>query len=209
MMSTAIALTAMAVFGRRFPPPLLAVVVAGALGLSACGSSGPSKASSSSSDTAAHQASTTTTTTTAAAPTSVEVTQVADAVNLRPADLPGYQSSAPDNNGGDDATDEQLDACAGGAPESAQIADVSSDDFTQGSSLPELDISSEVTAERTAADAQTDLAAIKTARARQCIETLFQQDVAQGAGSGVSIGNVTVTPIATSAPGTDGCFGFD
>lgn len=184
--------------------PLVAFLLAAVVtGLSACSTSRPSAATATTGG-AAHGRTTTTT----APLTKAQATQVADAINLRPADLPGYQTSPPDNgDGGNDAATDQLDSCANGAPQSATVADVSSDGFSQGTSLPEVQIESEVEAEQSAADAQTDLATIKTSTARQCIVTFFQEELGTAVGNGATISDVAMTPTASSAPGADGSFG--
>jgi hypothetical protein len=171
--------------------------------LAACGSSG-GNAATTNAGSPSHGASTTTST---APVTAAQATQVANAINLKPADLPGYTTSPPDNSSGNDAASQQLQTCAGAAPQSAQVIDVSSDGFAQGSDVPQVNISSEVSVERTVADVHTDLTAIQSAKARQCIIRYFDQQLTQSAGSGVTISDATIAPIPVTAPGTDGSFG--
>jgi hypothetical protein len=180
---------------RRTP----ALIVLLALAVAGCGGSSSGSASSGASPTAAEQP-----------VTKAQATAAATAINLTAAQVGAGYKSAPASK---DATTEKENAdfaaCVGATVPSAAVADVNSPDFTQGTGLQTRQVSSDVTVLHTSAEARRDLAAFKSPKTTTCLKTFITKALAAQAGGAVTFGAPVVTSVPTSAPGTDGTFGYD
>ena len=177
---------------------LLTTLVA-AVGLAACGSgTSPTTSSSSSSSE-----STTTTTI-----TSTEAAAVAAAVNLKAADVPGYNGFPHTNTPQRQQTRDQVAQCAGATRPSSAVADMYSPDFV-GGSVPQIRVvGSDVRAIPTAGMVRTDLVANKGPKAQQCFSQFASSLVSQSVGPSVHIISLATQDLSASAPGTEGAFGY-
>lgn len=183
---------------------LAAVALLGAAVLTACGGSSQPGAKSSSSPSPSGSAAT------SEAPlTQTQAKSLADAINLKSSDMPGYTAtpSSPDTPQ-DKQQAEQFAACAGGTSPSKDIVDVSSPDFDRGAGTQQQEVSSDVTVLPTVADVQRDLKALTGSKARGCISTFLDKQLSESAGQQVTFGKSTVTTLPTSASGADGSFGY-
>lgn len=141
--------------------------------------------------------------------TKVEATAAANAINLTPADLgSGFTATPSKKDPANDADAAALATCVGGTPPSAALVDVSSPDFSKGSSLQTHEINSNVTVLPTRQQATADLAAYQGPKAMTCLKTFIAKALAGAAGPDVTFGPPVVTALDTPAPGADGSFGY-
>ena len=140
------------------------------------------------------------------APSKAAATKAANQINLKPADLP--QSTATPNPNTPGALDSQLASCAGTSPPGSAIVNLNSPTLDVGSGLQQQSFSSNVKVMPSKAVVSKDLAAIQSGKAQACIKSLLPKAIAQSAGSRVKFSDVTITPLAPSASGADGSFGY-
>jgi hypothetical protein len=137
--------------------------------------------------------------------TTARAVGIANAINLRPADVPGFYPQ-PGTGGLQPPTQAgaALSRCAGGA--GPAFADVSSPKFTRGRGFGLQQIGSSADLYSTTAATHTDLAAILRPRGPTCIERFLLAAV--GSGTSNSSVQTQITRIASPAAGTDGSFGY-
>ena len=131
----------------------------------------------------------------APAPTVAQATTTASTINLTTADLPAGWSGSPSDEGAPTTADSQLALCAGAPdPRMDEIADVYSYDFVNGPN----DVTSDVTAIKTVAQAQQDLVAAGSDKevscGRQYAQSVFLAGIPpQTKASIVNIGRIPTT----------------
>ena len=106
-----------------------------------------------------------------------QAVSLAKASNLTPDDMPGFDASPPSHNSGSAQENRQLARCVG-TTVTRPLADEDSDDFQQTTSDMFLQVSSNVTVEKSAKSLRNDLKLLKTKRAQGCIVKLFKKDAA-------------------------------
>jgi hypothetical protein len=181
---------------RRRTPVLTLLLL---LALPGCGGSSASSAHPSASPTPAETP-----------VTKAQATAAASAINLTAAQVgAGYTSSPPSKDATSAADDAAFAACVGSTPPAAAVADVTSPDFSQGTGLQTHQVSSDVTVLHSSAEARRDLAAFTSPKVATCLKTFVTKALAAQAGGAVTFGPPAVTSVPTSAPGTDGTFGYD
>jgi hypothetical protein len=137
---------------------------------------------------------------------------IAQAINLRPSDLPGFVVSAPDHSSAGNQFNARMKACVGSGFISqfsrGNLADVNSPTFTSGSGLQAEQVSSGVTIVRSSAVVRGDLAAIDSGRIQGCLaSSLDGMTVPTNSGATVTVNNVQVAALPT-AQGANGSFGL-
>jgi hypothetical protein len=130
---------------------------------------------------------------------------VASAVNLRAADLPGYSATPTTSSSQINQLSARFAACAGESPAGAALADVSSDQFALGSGLRTVQFSSEVRVLPSQSSVARDLAAIRSDKARACIQRVFPAAVNQAGGAQL---RAQIASVRAPAPGADGSYGY-
>jgi hypothetical protein len=187
----------------RRPPILLALAVVGAL-LGSCGKSGHVASSATAGSTAGAKAGG------GSSITKQRALAFASAVNLTRADVPGFTASAKQS--GESASEKQLERemirCAGIAGTEKGLAESSSPSFALKRGIVDLGVSSEVGVERTAAQAQRGLTAIRSAHVRGCFSRYLAQVFKGKKFGGATVGAVTIQSGDPPAPGTSGGFGW-
>src|SRR5207302_11503587 len=141
--------------------PILAALAVGAL-LAGCGGSSHPK---------------TTSTSGAGAVTKGQALALAQAINLKPADVAGFKAipSSGHETPQEKALTRDLETCAGGAGEAHKLAEAKSDEFKrEAKGLPQ-EVSSSVSIEQTPAYAERDLKAIRSRRGQACIVKLVKE----------------------------------
>lgn len=137
---------------------------------------------------------------------------IAQSINLRASDLPGFVLSAPNHNSAGNQANARMKACVGSGfiaqYGNGHIADVSSPNFTSGSGLQAEQVSSDVTIVRSSAIVRRDLAAIQSGRIQGCLASALDgMTVPTSSGTTVIVNNVRVAPLPP-APGANGSFGW-
>ena len=116
---------------------------------------------------------------------------LADAVLLVPADLPGWQALPP--SPADSSLWEQLAVCAGGRAAHAALGlTVSSPEFVQGAT----DVTSHVTVLRSPADAAAAAPGIRLAKVQACATAVLSPSVEAGLPTGSVVSDVAATSLA-------------
>ena len=129
---------------------------------------------------------------------------VADAINLRSSDLPGFKSS-PSGSSSNDPFDARLTRCDSGLL-TTHPGEVNADspEFTQGGSAAFESVSSSVSIETSATIAAHDLALAQTSRVLGCFTTAIDGlRVQVGNGQTTTIVDVHVSRTPFSLRGTD------
>lgn len=139
-------------------------------------------------------------------PSAAKATAAANAINLTAADLPGYTSTP--NPTRSNALDQQLSACAGTSAPSTDIVNINSPSFARGSGLQQQTVASNVSVKPTDAIVRSDLAALRSSKAQDCLRKLIPGALSSSANAGVHFGAVQVTPVPVSVGGADGGFGY-
>jgi hypothetical protein len=198
----------------RRPLLTLALILAGAL-LTACG-----KGSATSSDrvaTVTVQSSSTSSTAkppaTSPAPSDSSkrlARAFAQAVNLTPADVPGFAATDKKSSSSDKEKrlEHQMLSCAGIAGSAKAVLEESSKDFRLKRQILDLSVSSEVAVQSSAAQAQKGLQAIRSAHVRGCFTSFLQQIFKGEQTKGATAGPVTIQSGTPPAPGMNGSFGW-
>jgi hypothetical protein len=132
---------------------------------------------------------------------------VADAINVKSPDMPGFTATPHQETPTDRQNSERLARCAGATPPSQALADIYSPDFSNGTATAGQLVSSDVTVMPSRREVVRDIAAISSGRAERCFRRLAGPLLARELGS-VKISGIRIERIPTSAPGTDGTFGF-
>jgi hypothetical protein len=134
----------------------------------------------------------------------------AQAVNLTPADVPGF--AATEKHSKDSSSEKRLEhqmlSCAGIGGTSKTVLEEGSKDFKLKRQILDLSVSSEVSVQPSAADAQKGLAAIRSAHVRGCFSKYLQQIFQGEQTKSATPGPVTIQAGTPPAPGVDGSFGW-
>jgi hypothetical protein len=134
----------------------------------------------------------------------------ARAVNLTPADVPGF--AVTDKHGKGSASEKRLEhqmlTCAGIGGSTGTVLEEGSKDFKLKRRILDFGVSSEVAVQSTADDAQKGLAAIRSAHVRGCFSRYLQQVFEGERTRQATPGRVTIQAGTPPAPGMDGSFGW-
>jgi hypothetical protein len=191
---------------RRLIP--LVLVLAGGL-LTSCGKGGETTSGTQASAAA------TSTAPTGAAPTGAAVTRqqalaFAHAVNLTPADVPGFTATTKHdaNSSGEKRLEREMLQCAGIARTEKSIAEQGSKNFQLKHDILDFGVSSEVGVQASAAQASQGLAAIRSAHVRDCFSRYISRLFKGQKFGGATVGPVSIQSGTPPAPGTSGGFGW-
>jgi hypothetical protein len=189
---------------------MLALVLAGALiagcGKGSVGSSGsvatvtvPGGSSSSKAPPPAGQA-----------PSKSHALAFAHAVNLTPADVPGFAATEKQDSSSssEKRLERQMLSCSGIGGSSKAVAEEGSKDFKLKRQIIDFSVSSEVAVQSSASQAQKGLAAIRSAHVRGCFTRYLQQIFKTEKTTGATPGSVTIQSGTPPAPGMNGSFGW-
>jgi hypothetical protein len=134
----------------------------------------------------------------------------ARAVNLRPADVPGFTPAARHQH--DSARERRLEHqmlhCAGIAGASRGLVEQGSENFELKHAILDFSVSSEVTVEQSAAQASRGLSAIRSSHVRECFSRYIEQSFAGQHLQGATLGPVSIQSGDPPAPGSSGSFGW-
>lgn len=134
----------------------------------------------------------------------------AEAVNLRPTDLPGF-SAVPKHGESESPTERQLGndmlRCAGGLGGSRGLGELGSGAYQRQIGLFNGSVSSAVSFSRSAAAASHELSTMRSARARGCLGHYIDRIFSRGRYAG-RFKRVSLTQGSPPAPGTSGGFGW-
>ena len=139
-----------------------------------------------------------------------EAKALAKAVNLRPADLPGFKASS---EGEHEAAAEKREnhhflKCVGAAASHSPLLEAGSMNFEHQSSFSDESARSDVEVAATPAIAAEELAATRSSRARSCLSIFLSRLFRSKGEHEFTLGSLSVTGITPSAPGTSGSFGW-
>ncbi len=138
----------------------------------------------------------------------------AQAVNLTETDVPGFTPTQPHahSSASEKALERKMLACAGlaaaGLGSSQALVEEGSKAFELKRGIVDLSVSSEVTVEHSAAQAQHVRAATQSAHVRGCFTRYLQQLFDGQHVPGASAGPVSIQSGTPPAPGTGGGFGW-
>jgi hypothetical protein len=158
-----------------------------------------------------HAATTSSALGTGGAPTRQRALAFASAVNLTPADVPGFTASEhhhKSSSARERRLEKQMLRCAGAAGPAHGIAEQSSKSFQLKHEILDLSVSSEVSVQPSAAEASKALAAIRSPHVRACFSRYLGQIFGGQRLKGTTIGRVTIQSGIPPAPGTSGSFGW-
>ncbi len=129
----------------------------------------------------------------------------AHAVNLRPADVPGFKVSPPKtrSNPRENRLERQMLECVGAAGPNKELAEVDSHEF-QRTGAGDFSVSSSVSVARTPAIAARALSVIRSERTRECLSRYVSKLFEHMHVHGAKIGELSVSSEAAAAPGTAG-----
>jgi hypothetical protein len=144
------------------------------------------------------------------APTHAQAAAFASAVNLKPADVPGF---APSSNRQAESSHErslqrQLQTCAGPLPSGGAVLDAQSPSFKLKADVLELSVSSEVAVARTGALAANALSALNAPRVRRCFSQYLNLLLAGERYRGAVPKPVSILTGTPPAPGASASFGW-
>jgi hypothetical protein len=129
---------------------------------------------------------------------------VANAINLRHADLPSLTQQSNPITKQETASNAQLTKCTGGEPNSDALALAQSPDFVTGGTASAT-LSSEVEIAPTVASAKKDLASIVGSRGLPCLQNQLTAELRAGASKGETL-SVHGAIIPSGLSGSDGSF---
>ncbi len=136
----------------------------------------------------------------------------ARAVNLTAADVPGFKASSQHEHEHETPAEKRLEGelerCAGAPSSKDQLAEVSSEGFGHEDRGAVQSVQSSVSVERTPALAAKGLAAVRSARGRECLSRYVDLLFKIEKGSGVRVSPVSISSGSPSAPGTTGSFAW-
>jgi hypothetical protein len=135
---------------------------------------------------------------------------LAVAAQLRTEDMPGFKEdkSAAGNAKAPDASDKAAQTCISGSPDGHYLADVTSSDFTKGTSpVSQLNVSSETQVVATAAQGKTEFATLQKPQTLACLNTALGGAITTEAGGAKFSGTLKRISAATP-PGADGVAAF-
>jgi hypothetical protein len=144
------------------------------------------------------------------APSRSQALAFARAVNLTPADVPGFAATEKrdSSSSSEKRLERQMLSCAGIGGSSKAVAEEGSKDFKLKRQIIDFSVSSEVAVQSTAAQAQKGLAAIRSAHVRGCFTRYLQQIFKSQRTTGATPGSVTIQSGTPPAPGMSGSFGW-
>lgn len=195
-----------------------AITLVGALTLcalpGACGGGGSGKSAAARSTTTSHTGPTTTGGPTGAtgkpsARARREALALAHAINLRPADVPGFTASTAHERetAAEKHLEHELLRCVGEHGTETQVAEVSSDQFERQVSLRAEAVQSGVTVQRTPALAARELEVIRGPRVHACL-THYLDLLLAARRSGGRLAPVSISQGTPPASGAAGSFAF-
>jgi hypothetical protein len=134
----------------------------------------------------------------------------ARAVNLTPADVPGFRVSSrkQTKTTQEKGYERELVRCLGPQASGTQLAEASSKEYELSQGILQLGVSSEVTVAPTPAVASAKLAAVRSPRVRGCFARYFEQLLKGQRYAGAAIGRVSLASGTPPAAGTSGGFGW-
>jgi hypothetical protein len=119
------------------------------------------------------------------------------AINLQPADLPGWTGGPDTSDGNDAANNAALAKCVGGRDTQPDlVADVTSQEYT----LANATISSDASRYRSQADLTADTAIIKSPKLSSCYDQLLRTEMAASLPGGTTLNSESIVV----APGSAG-----
>jgi hypothetical protein len=138
--------------------------------------------------------------------TKPEAIVFAKAVNLRPADVPGFKASPKHDqaSAGEKRLERQMLRCIGALGGGGGLAEMSSKEFALKGSTGDFGVSSSVSVAPTAAIAAQGLSGTLSEHTRTCLTQYLTQLLEGGQYRKAHIGEVSVHDEAASAPGTTG-----
>ncbi|HEV2980298.1 MAG TPA: hypothetical protein VGX51_02610 [Solirubrobacteraceae bacterium] len=144
------------------------------------------------------------------APTHAQAAAFASAVNLKPADVPGF---APSPHRQSESSHErslqvQLQRCAGPLPSGGDVLEAQSPAFKLKQDVIDLSVSSEVAVSRTGTLAARALAALNAPRVRRCFSRYLNLLLASERYSGAVPKPVSILTGTPPAPGASASFGW-
>ena len=146
----------------------------------------------------------------AAAITKQSAQAAADKINLQAADLPGFSAAPPENTDSKELEklENDLAKCLGASTEDP-LQEIASDDFTKGSELPVLVVSSGVSFVDDPERVRQDLAALEGDKARDCLAKFTKKTFTQAAGgAGVTFSDPEVEELSPAGAAGVETFGF-
>lgn len=143
-------------------------------------------------------------------PTHAQAAAFANAVNLKPADVPGF---APSSNHQAESSRErslqrQLQRCAGPLPSGGGVLEAQSPSFKLKQDVLDLSVSSEVAVARTGAVASSALSALNAPRVRRCFSHYLNLLLAGQPYRGAVPKPVSILTGTPPAPGASASFGW-
>lgn len=140
-------------------------------------------------------------------PSAAEARAAADAINLRAADLPGFEvaPAEAEDPAARDADDPLLQCIGAGLDDG--IVETVSPTFSQGQ-FPSAQVFSSVDVYADPARAAADITAYQGDKAVQCIGDFFKKSIAAGAPPGAAFDDPQVSRDTPAAPGTDASVEF-
>lgn len=188
--------------------------------LSCCGKANPTLAPSASAPAATVTATGAQPSPTTSAPrpsaeaplTQAQANAYGDAVNLRPADVPGFVAGARTSGGGlaaEKQLEEQLARCAGKTVSaSTGPQEVSSPQFRRRGALLGDSVSSTASFLSSAAEGAAELQTLRGAHLRGCLMSFLKGLLGGRQFGGATLGGVSIVQGTPPAPGTTGGFGW-
>jgi hypothetical protein len=199
---------------------LLALVICAAP-IASCGKSNPRSTQDSSAHAATGGSTTSKTGTTNApaspaspetgvSPSTRRALAFARAVNLTASDVPGFTAGERENSSSasEKHLERQMMRCAGLGGAAKGIVEAGSKDFRLKHQIVNLSVSSEVSVQPSATQAQQGLAAIRSPHIRGCFSRYLTQVFDSEKIKGATPGPVSVQSGTPPAPGTSGGFGL-
>ncbi|MHB8234704.1 MAG: hypothetical protein ACYDHT_08640 [Solirubrobacteraceae bacterium] len=143
-----------------------------------------------------------------AGPAKARVRAVAQAINLRPADLPGFHAEPKEKGSSRDGQrfGRAMQQCEGASAQAHPVAEVSSPSFKRNASIAEQSISSSVAVAQTATLAAQELSLLGSAHTRSCLGDAIH--LLLPANRGATIGPVKIAHGNPPSSGTAGSFGL-
>jgi hypothetical protein len=146
------------------------------------------------------------------APTSTraKAATFASAVNLKPADVPGFvpSSKRPAESARERSLQGELQRCAGPLPFGGGVLQAQSPAFKLKQDVVDLSVSSEVAVARTSAQAAGALSALNAPRVRRCFSRYLDQLIAGERYRGAVPRPVSILTGTPPAPGANASFGW-
>jgi hypothetical protein len=139
--------------------------------------------------------------------TKAQATAIAHAINLTPADLPGYTRS-PEKEGTSKAAAVEVARCANAPDPRLALTEVNSENFKRTGTAGNEELGATVIVMPTAALAAKGLAAARSARGEVCLERSLNKRLAEGEHKGIAYSPIAIAGIPAQVVGVPGGFGF-